>query len=182
GFILLYFVLRALASVTAGRLIHERLKGQPTTFRRVTVEAPWLWLRGLLVYLLLFGVSYLCQYLWLPSAIPVAIVAGFVLPPFMLDRQGLITALRTAWNVARGRWLAALVTASLLTGFGYGAQWLIDWANGHFAGALSFALASVALNIAFALIQLVQSACMLSLYANCRELSRPPGDVAEVFE
>lgn len=176
-----YFVLHALSFCIAGRLIHDRLRGVGTTFLQAVREGPWLWLRGLLPYLLLSGLTYLGQSLVAP-AILIAFISTFLLPPFMLERQGFIRAVRTGWSLCRGRFVITLLDVALIITLSYGAQWLIGWINGHFAGILSFTTASIVLNVMHAIVHLFITACMLSLYACCRELARPPGEVAELFE
>ena len=182
GFIAWYFVLRAAAFCTVGRLIHDRLRGVETSFVTMARAAPGLWLRGLPVFVVFAGLAYLGQYAWTVPGILAAWVAGFVLPPFMLERKGLVSAATVAWATARGHRLISLVCVALLTGFGYGAQWVIGWVNGHFAGVASFTVTSVALNVALGVVQLIQTAGLLSLYACCRDLTRPPEKVAEAFE
>ena len=176
-----YFVLHALAFCVTGRLIHDRLRGATTTFLQAVRDAPWLWLRGLLPYLLLSGLSYLGQ-AWVVPAVLIAFVSTFLLPAFMLERHGLITAVRTGWSLCRGRVFISLIDVALVMASSYAAQWLIGWVNGRFASMLSFATASIVLNVMHAMVQLVVTACLLSLYACCRELAKPPGEVAQLFD
>ena len=182
GFIAWYFVLKAAAFCSAGRLIHDRLRGLDTSFVQAAREAPWLWLRGLVVYVVFFGAVYLGQTPFYIPAILAAYVAAFILPPFLLERKGPTAAVKAAWSVLRGRRLIALVTVVLAGGFGYGAQWAAGWLNSRFAGLVSFAVASVALNVVFAAVQLIQTTLGLSLYACCRERSRPPDEIAQTFD
>ncbi|ESQ73651.1 hypothetical protein [Asticcacaulis sp. AC402] len=182
AFIAWYFLLRAAALCTAGRLIHEKLKGNNLPFAQMLREAPWLWLRSLPVYLVLSVAVYLGQYAWVVPGMLASFVAAFVLPPLVLERQSLIGAIRTGWTLCRGRFLILAVNIALVTGFALAAQWAIGQANTRFSSGMSFVAASILLQAALAVVQLLQTALSLSLYACARDDSPPPQTVAKVFD
>ncbi len=181
GFIIWYFVVRALNYATTGQLLYNACSHEPVTLRHIAMSGPRKLLRASPVYLPVIALAYIGQSLWIVPGLIVSYFADFFLPPYVLARMPVMAAWRHGARLRKGRNLALIMSFLLIAGAGFAGAWALKWLNGLMSW-LPFSVATIGLAVGYMIIEVLMQAWMTGLYFSAYDREPSPEATADLFD
>ena len=183
GFILLFFVVKAVHACINGQIAFNRLKGQPRPLHAVVPAGLVNAARTLAVYVPVAGLIYLGNAAWVAPGLIVGYVATFFLSAVLYDHFGLKDGWLQGLRVRRGHNLALAISYLLLSALTFAMQKSIAPLSGWVAQHLPADAATVTTAVVYGLIELVTTVGCVTLYVLPQESDAPRhDDLTAVFD
>ena len=182
GFIVWYFLVRALNYCTTGQMLYNTCSHEPVTLRHVAVSGPKKLLRASPIYLSIIGLVYVGQFLWVVPGLIVSYFADFFLPAYVLARMPVIPAWHHGAGLRKGRNLALMISFLLIAGAGFVMSWGLKELNGVMSGHVSFSVATGGLATGYMIIEVLLQAWMTGLYFSAYDREPSPEATADLFD
>ena len=181
GFILLFFVIKALNACVTGQIIFNRLKGQPRPLHAVVPHGLVNAVRTLAVYVPVAALIYLGNAAWTVPGLVAGYFAVFFLAAVLYDRLGLVSGWKAGARARNGHNLMLVVNFLLLAAFVFGMQKLTAPLSGFVTRYVSADAATVTTAVVYAVIELAGQLWGIALYV-LPQGAAPTGDIASVFD